>query len=161
MKTQTSLTVPNRWTQSAQISSHLPAAQQRNPPKMSAIFGLLLLSSVVTYSAGDICTDAICEYNFDVHHERTMVVQNEESVFDVELDGSDLKIVANQYRTVDRFPDSIGDVVDADDFIMADGFPRTIIAINDAMPGPTIEVMEGAQVKQHHRPIAWESPCIY
>ena len=40
----------------------------------------------------------------------------------------------------------IGTFVNASDVITVDGFARDLIVVNDAFPGPTIEVMEGAQV---------------
>ena len=40
----------------------------------------------------------------------------------------------------------IGTFVNASDVIAVDGFTRDHIVVNDGFPGPTIEVMEGAQV---------------
>ena len=105
---------------------------------------LLLVLSACVFA--DICQDSVCEYDFQVHRTRTMVVKTDVSTFEVGLNGTDLVILENMYRLKNRYPDSIGHVVDVDDFIMADGYQRNIIAINDQMPGPIIEVMEGAQV---------------
>ena len=55
---------------------------------------------------------------------------------------------AQRFRTglVRQPVQQIGQPVDPDEIIMADGYQRNVIAINDQMPGPVIEVMEGAEV---------------
>ena len=40
----------------------------------------------------------------------------------------------------------IGTFINASEVITVDGFRRDLIVVNDAFPGPYIEVMEGAQV---------------
>ncbi len=44
--------------------------------------------------------------------------------------------------------DAIGKVVPGDDVITADGFIRDLITINGQFPGPTLEVLEGAEVSK-------------
>ena len=39
-------------------------------------------------------------------------------------------------------------VVSPDDVITVDGFQRFVITINGMFPGPTVEVLEGAEVRQ-------------
>ena len=41
----------------------------------------------------------------------------------------------------------IGQTVSMDDVITLDGYKRDVIVINDQMPGPVINVMEGVQVR--------------
>ena len=56
-----------------------------------------------------------------------------------------LQIVENSFRKAISDP-LIGTFVDPNDVIALDGFQRDFISVNDAFRGPTIEVMEGAQV---------------
>ena len=39
-----------------------------------------------------------------------------------------------------------GSIVSVEEAITADGVQRNVIVVNDQFPGPTLEVMEGAQV---------------
>ncbi|ELU05032.1 hypothetical protein CAPTEDRAFT_125996, partial [Capitella teleta] len=75
-----------------------------------------------------------------------MIVTNEQSTFEVDWNGTHLVTLENHYRLESRYPGAIGQPVEVDDIIMADGYQRNVIAINGQMPGPVIEVMEGAEV---------------
>ena len=45
----------------------------------------------------------------------------------------------------------IGAPVSGDDLITGDGTTRPVIVVNGQLPGPTIEVMEGSQVRNYFR----------
>lgn len=70
---------------------------------------------------------------------------NGQDAYNVALNGSRFQIVSNPYRTNDP---RLGTFVDSKHVHTGDGYPRTIIEINGQFPGPTIEVMEGAQVNE-------------
>jgi FtsP/CotA-like multicopper oxidase with cupredoxin domain len=67
------------------------------------------------------------------------------AAYEVELNDTMLQIVENEYRRSENHP-LVGTYVDASEVITADGYRRDVITINGQFPGPTIEVMEGAQV---------------
>ena len=51
--------------------------------------------------------------------------------------------------------DLIGTFVDPSEVHTADGVKKYIIEINGQFPGPTIEVMEGTEVKQFDNILVW------
>ena len=65
-----------------------------------------------------------------------------------------LQVAANSFhqpidvgRAHPSDPAVVGTFVDADDVITTDGFTRNVFVINDQFPGPTLEVLEGAEVR--------------
>ena len=110
---------------------------------------LVTLALTLTVAHGDICTKSRCFYTFDVRRARTMTytttdANNKSSTYNVVLNGSSLVVTTNTMHLADD--PFIGRIVPVEDTMTADGFLRTIIVINGLFPGPTIEVMEGAQV---------------
>ena len=105
----------------------------------------LMLVTLVGYTEATICTTPVCEFQLDVRWGRSMVYRtpNGRDAYNVELDGGRLRTVANGYRVGDPM---VGRYVDPDQVHTGDGYPRTLIEINGQFPGPTLEVMEGAQV---------------
>lgn len=99
-------------------------------------------------ASGEICQDAICEFNFVIHRERTLTYRSTPGgkTYEVGFNGTHFTTLENDLR-LQLFPDNlIGSVVDEDDVITADGHVRNVIVINDQFPGPNLEVMEGSQV---------------
>jgi len=99
---------------------------------------LLLMDSHVFRVGGAICTSSVCRYELNITLSTTMSLQGEDLVWrTVVLNGTRLQVtIGNEVREVSP-----------DDVVVADGFPgRPIILINGKFIGPTIELMEGAQV---------------
>jgi hypothetical protein len=67
------------------------------------------------------------------------------TAYEVELNGTKLQLMENEFNRKEDHP-LVGTFVNASDVITVDGYKRNIITINDQFPGPTIEVMEDAQV---------------
>jgi hypothetical protein len=84
-----------------------------------------------------ICTSPVCTFQLDVTLYQTMTYRDEFLMLrPVYLNGSQLQADVNgEQRNLS-----------ASEVILADGFPRDVILINGQFPGPTIEIMEGAQV---------------
>ena len=99
----------------------------------------------------DICSDTVCKYDFILRRHKTMTYTTSDSngqnaTYDVSLSGSNLVTVSNLFRL--SRDQNVGLSLSSDDVITADGYsPRYVITINDQFPGPTIEVMQGAQVR--------------
>ena len=114
------------------------------------IYGFFLLVRFSHVINCAICTDTVCKYEFVLRHHKTMTYTTLDSngqpaTYDVGLSGSNLVTISNLFRS-SQDP-NVGLAVSPDDVITADGFsPRYIVTINDQFPGPTIEVMQGAQV---------------
>lgn len=110
---------------------------------------LLLLGAVVPLN-GDICTTMVCQYDFDVRLGRTMTYRtpDESKTLPVQLNGTRLQVVENQFYLKAQVPE-VGQFLLPEEVTTADGFERDIITINGGFPGPTIEVLEGAQVSFH------------
>ena len=64
--------------------------------------------------------------------------------FDVILNGTNLEITTNTFTPATDA--NVGTSVPLEDVHTADGYPRNFIEINGQFPGPTIEVLEGAEV---------------
>ena len=115
------------------------------------LMSLLILSQQDIGCRAEICTRDVCEYDFVLRYSQSMVwfdrADADGSVhsYDVQLNGSDLVISPNSFRSQSN--SMIGTVVSPEDVITADGFQRNIITINGEFPGPTLEVMAGAQVR--------------
>ncbi|KAI8496477.1 hypothetical protein Bbelb_257760 [Branchiostoma belcheri] len=88
------------------------------------------------------CADDVCEFTLVVRYARTMMhTGSDGTVTRVEIltNGSLLAID-------ERAGDKEGSIVPVNETITADGVQRNVILVNDQFPGPTLEVMEGAQV---------------
>ena len=98
----------------------------------------------------DICTSNECSYEFTVRRVMSMTHRppGSSQLYNVILNDTVLLHTENSFNPKDKSPhaDVVGTSVDPDDVITLDGNPRNVIVINDQFPGPTIEVMEGAQV---------------
>jgi len=96
-----------------------------------------ILSNGLTEVQAAICTYQVCHFDLNVSLFRTMTYRDEAGGLNpVFLNGVELQTnVEGQLRTLSP-----------KDIIVADGFERDVIVFNGQLPGPTIEVMEGAQV---------------
>jgi len=108
---------------------------------------LFLLIPMTSSVVGKVCQGPVCEFPFVVRRAQTMTTNIDGRVFNVQLNGTRLQVVENSFQRSEIFPDIIGRTVNPDDVITADGYSRDVIVINDQFPGPTLEVMEGVQVK--------------
>jgi hypothetical protein len=108
-----------------------------------------LIALCLSAATAEICTADVCEYEFEIRWHRTMTYAKSDGSgsYNVELDASNgsLKIVPNSLRVAGSDP-LIGTYIDPDLVITAGGFIRNVITVNGQMPGPSIEVMAGAQV---------------
>jgi hypothetical protein len=109
---------------------------------------LVLILYLVTFTVkthAEICTQSVCEYKWKVRHARTMTYSKDGKTYNVALNGTKLQVVRNElYKNSQN--GLFGQTVSPDDVITADGRPRNVIVINDQFPGPSIEVLEGAEV---------------
>ena len=98
----------------------------------------------------DICTSNECSYEFTVRRVMSLTHRppGSSQLYNVILNDTVLQHAENSFNPKDKSPHDgvVGTPVDPDDVISLDGNPRNVIVINDQFPGPTIEVMEGAQV---------------
>ena len=117
-----------------------PLASPRPPALLC-----LLLAVWSPCGADNICTSAVCEYNFEITRGSTMTYSTPAATYNVVMEGRDLKIAPNSYRFAEDDP-LIGSTVSADDVHTADGFSRNMFLVNGQFPGPAIEVLYGAQV---------------
>ena len=74
-----------------------------------------------------------------------MTFQKPQGTFDVKAKGAKLVTAPNTFRVAGPGL-TFDEVVNKRDVITLDGIPRDVMVINGRHPGPTIEVMEGAQV---------------
>ncbi|CAH1248817.1 Hypp8435 [Branchiostoma lanceolatum] len=89
------------------------------------------------------CTDDVCEFTLVVRYGRTMTHTDGKS------DDREVKILTNgSLQVTNSIPgaDAPIKIVPVEETITADGVQRNVILVNDQFPGPTLEVMEGAQV---------------
>ena len=118
--------------------------------KLGRLFYCFLLIRVSYMINCAICTDTVCKYELVLRHQKTMTYTTSDSngqpvAYDVGLSGSNLVTLSNVFRS-SQDP-NVGLTVSPDTVITADGYsPRYIVTINDLFPGPTIEVVQGAQV---------------
>ena len=69
--------------------------------------------------------------------------------FDVDLDGTDLRIINNTLRNNEQYGPYIGQMVsEPDKVVTLDGVKRLILTVNGQFPAPPLEVKEGAQVSK-------------
>jgi len=106
---------------------------------------LILVSACLMTITAELCVEDICEYHFEIRRWRSMTYYTPKGSYNVELNGTRLQITENSFRKEEKAP-LAGSFVNSDDVITADGFRRELITINDQFPGPTIEVMKGAEV---------------
>ena len=91
-----------------------------------------------------------CEYNFLIRRVMSMTYTTDsKKVYNVASKGDKLEVIATRFKPADESPHDaiVGMEVSPEKVITLDGTPKNVIVINDQFPGPTIEVMEGAQVR--------------
>lgn len=102
---------------------------------------LAVLFALLEASWCAICRDTVCEYTFDIRHRRTMTLNNGVvNTFNLMLNGSD--VVFEPDKQLRPLPTELN----VNQVITADGVRRNVITVNGMFPGPTIEVVEGAEV---------------
>ena len=110
---------------------------------------ILLLVLWVAATTADICTKDICEFHLDIRRIRTMTYAKPDGSgsYNVVLDPTNnkLKIVPNLLRTPGSDP-LLDTYIEAEKVVTAGGYIRNVITMNGQFPGPSIEVMEGAEV---------------
>ena len=99
----------------------------------------------------EICYSRVCKFDLVISGQESHVYRPADFVgpgtFDVDIDGQDLRVVNSSFRPTEIWPNVIGQVVPNPlDVITLDGVKRIIITINGQFPGPTLEVVEGAEV---------------
>ena len=110
--------------------------------KLVVIPTYLLLILQFTTITGEICEAEICEYYFEIRHQRTMTYQKGFfETFNAMWNGTNVVLEPDRFG---RPLPTDGDV--RDEVVTADGVKRNLITVNGTIPGPAIEVMEGAQV---------------
>ena len=112
---------------------------------------LILLLQGVPQVVSEICYSRVCRFDLVISGQESLVYRPANFVgpgtFDVDLDGQDLRVVNNSFRPTEIWPNIIGQVVPNPlDVMTLDGIKRVVITINGQFPGPTLEVVEGAQV---------------
>ena len=108
------------------------------------VLELVVCMTFVRCASQDICQKDICEFDFRVYKVQTMTYRTHNETLNVRDNEGSLEIKDNGYW--DERDDWIGQKVSSDDVITVDGFQRHVITVNGKFPGPTIEVMQGAQV---------------
>ena len=102
----------------------------------------------------EICMDTKCDYTLTIRQARSMSYTDSSGfTYNVAWNQSAerLQIIANSYHQPipSPFPTNasmIGAFLNAEDVVTTDGTARSIYVINEQYPGPTLEVMEGAEV---------------
>ena len=84
-----------------------------------------------------ICMDSVCTFHLTVAAAKTMNYRA--------ADHSYRPVTFNGMQPVVTLSSGLTTLT-PNDFVIADGFVRDVILFNGTLPGPTIEVMEGAQV---------------
>lgn len=107
---------------------------------------LVILLSSIPLSITEICHTSTCVYNFEVRWSRTMMYRSPTTSRNYHVHEDNHTLVVTKEVMGRQDTHVIGQIVDADDVITADGNPRDIITINGEFPGPIIEAMEGAEV---------------
>lgn len=79
----------------------------------------------------------------DIGKQTTMIYKSPDGTLMVNMNGTRLQLVGNDFSST---LSEIGDFVDPDDVITADGFVRDVMTINGQFPGPTIEVLRDTEV---------------
>ena len=122
----------------------------------SEIFHAVILFVVVIFlprvSGSDHrpCREDVCEYWFVFEETPSLTHKAEDTqVYNVGLNGTDLVLVPSLYHEEQDLPEQR--VLTRDQASMVntlDGYQMPIITINGQFLGPTIDVIEGAQVNQ-------------
>ena len=122
---------------------------------------MLILTICITLLLGtnvlcDICMNAKCSYELEVRQRRSMSYTDSQGfTYNVawNAEAGRLQIVPTAFHVpIDlgpAFPSNaslIGTFLEPEDVIITDGTTRNIFVINEQYPGPTLEVMEGAEV---------------
>ncbi|XP_078620738.1 uncharacterized protein LOC144887397 [Branchiostoma floridae x Branchiostoma japonicum] len=112
---------------------------------MNLLHAFVLACLCVTMATTQRCSDDVCEFTLVVRYARTMTHTGnaDGSVHGIEIltNGSLQDVYSfSQAGVMD------GPIVPVNETITADGVQRNVILVNDQFPGPTLEVMEGAQV---------------
>ena len=110
----------------------------------------------------NICTDKNCKFEMVIQNEMSMTEKTnfgtgrvlatkagETFLLDIEDDeGTVMRKLGNYYATqADVYGDlNMTKVLMSENVITADGTRRKLVAINGVFPGPTFELMEGAEV---------------
>ena len=93
------------------------------------------------------CMDTHCDFEFVIKQERSMIyTEADGTTHNVQWNSTEGKfqIISNSFNPGN---DPVGMFVAEDDVIQTDGYAKSIYVINEQFPGPTIEVMENAEVK--------------
>ncbi|KAJ7337088.1 hypothetical protein OS493_009940 [Desmophyllum pertusum] len=93
----------------------------------------------------EFCFDSVCEFTFVISESRSMTFTTEDgrTSYDVELEGNGtLKLAPNHWHS------QVPNITLTPEMVhTADGSAqRNIILVNGQFPGPTLEVLEGAEV---------------
>ncbi|CAH1249449.1 Hypp8609 [Branchiostoma lanceolatum] len=112
--------------------------------EMNLLRTLIITWICVSMATAEMCTDDVCEFTLIVRRARTMThTGSDGKVNGVEiLRNGSLQVKVH----VGWAEDTDGPIVPVEETITADGVQRNVILVNDQFPGPTLEVMEGAQV---------------
>ncbi|KAJ7328201.1 hypothetical protein OS493_025078 [Desmophyllum pertusum] len=113
---------------------------------VTAITSFFLFCALVPCKAeSESCLASICEFTFVITESRSMTFSTKDgqNAYDVQLgvDGT-LKLAPNRFRV--QTPNI--SVIPAEVHTVDGSGQRKIILINGQLPGPTLEVMEGAEV---------------
>ena len=115
---------------------------------MTVMYFTILIVLIIAVATAEICDKKICSYEFVIRRVRSMTYQAENSeVYSTIWNGTHLEVVMNRFRKFEADMAVIGKAVKMEEVITLDGFVRNVIVVNGKFPGPTIEVMEGSQVK--------------
>ena len=115
---------------------------------------IFLISLTNIETLGKICMETKCDYTLTIRQKRSMSYTDSSGfTYNVAWNQSAerLQIIANSYHQPipSPFPTNasmIGAFLNAEDVVTTDGTARSIYVINEQYPGPTLEVMEGAEV---------------
>ncbi|XP_066272659.1 uncharacterized protein [Branchiostoma lanceolatum] len=112
--------------------------------EMNLLPTLILTWICVSMATAEMCTDDVCEFTLVVRRAKTMThTGSDDKVNGIEiLRNGSLQVKVH----VGWAKDTDGPIVPVEETITADGVQRNVIVVNDQFPGPTLEVMEGAQV---------------
>ncbi|XP_078664411.1 uncharacterized protein LOC144907345 isoform X1 [Branchiostoma floridae x Branchiostoma belcheri] len=98
------------------------------------------------------CTESVCNFNFVIRRTKTMIhsrdVNGRRDTNSVKLrDDGRLELFSPMGNPAHPGKENVnGTLVPVEEVITTDGVVRNVITVNDMFPGPTIEVVEGAQV---------------
>ena len=104
---------------------------------------------------GNVCQEKICKFHLTLRDEMSMTrkirpgrIWKSGETFLLELQNGSLVQKLGTFYQQETYQDLANAIVNVtDDVITADGIRRTLITINDVFPGPTLEVMEGSEVR--------------